>query len=137
MWGLEGGSLFYFSLGALPNRPAGVLGRGPWSSRAGRTGVRWGFLAGPFAPGNPTAGLFVWDPPSPLSLWVSTLACLSFYSFWFIASHVLGTPISRLAPAGYSLGRKYFILPPQVCLRARTEVRHPFYRNCLENCFML
>lgn len=31
------------------------------------TGVKWGFLAGPFAVGSPLAGLFVWEAVSSLS----------------------------------------------------------------------
>lgn len=66
-------------------------------------------------PSNPPAGLFVWEAASPLSLQGSALACFSFYFFWFVASHVLGTPLSRLARWDTVLA------PPSIHLRARTE----------------
>lgn len=114
------GSLFIFSsVAARSGRPAGLFGRGPLSSQAG-IHLRWtGLPGGAICTGQtratPPAGLFVWEAASPLSLQGSALACFSFYFFWFVASHVLGTPLSRLARWDTVLA------PPSIHLRARTE----------------
>lgn len=97
--------------------------------------------------GLPCRALCSWQPHcgafclgrSITSVTLGLHTSLSFFLFLLVNRvPCAGHTYIETGPRGVQSWPKIFhIAAPSMRLRARTEVRHPFYRNCPENCFML